>query len=158
MTVVNRETDGNGRVVIQGNYKSKFLYLTNGDSEIFFIDPSARGFALSPAVIEALKSTFRTNQNQNLVAYLGIVGQRQQEILRVEGSVPSFIRQMQQFLRNPMQNFQNLFGQSQPVTTTTTTTPQIGYAEEEAIPEVPREQFVPPGSSYILPYGVKRSI
>ena len=155
MTVVNRETDGNGRVVIQGNYKSKFLYLTNGDSEIFFIDPSARGFALSPAVIEALKSTFRTNQNQNLVAYLGIVGQRQQEILRVEGSVPSFIRQMQQFLRNPMQNFQNLFGQSQPVTTTTTTTPQIGYAEEEAIPEVPREQFVPPGSSYILPYGVK---
>jgi len=87
----------NSQIVIQGNFRSKILYLTNNDSEIFFTAPGGRGVGLSPFVIDALQEVIRGNQDDRLMRYLGMAGDRKMQFINAQQSIPRFNTALQRF-------------------------------------------------------------
>lgn len=87
----------NSQIVIQGNFRSKVLYLTNNDSEIFFTGVGSRGVGLSPFVIDALQEVIRGNQDDRLMRYLGMAGDRKTQFINAQQMIPRFNKAMQRF-------------------------------------------------------------
>lgn len=94
---LGQEMEEESQLMIRGNFRSKVLYLSNSDSEIFFSNPETRGVGLSPFVIDALQEMIRNQQDERLMGYLGIAGDRKQQFLKSQQVIPRFSQEMQRF-------------------------------------------------------------
>lgn len=104
LSMLNQEFGENSQIVLQGNFHSKVLYLTNSDTELFFANRGARGFGLAPLMVDALNDIIRSRQDRKLLNYLGIMGNRKEQFLLSQQAVPRFRGQMQKFIPQMGQN------------------------------------------------------
>jgi len=98
INTLSQELGDTGKIVLQGNFRSKALYLTNGDTELFFVNRGVRGFGMAPLMVEALSDIIRSRQDRRLLNYLGIMGSRQEQFLSSQQAIPRFRQAMEQFL------------------------------------------------------------
>ncbi len=97
LSMLNEEFGDNKQIVLQGNFRSKVLYLTSNDTELFFANRGARGFGMAPLMVEALNDIIRSKQDKKLLNYLGLMGNRQEQFELSQQAIPRFQNQMQRF-------------------------------------------------------------
>ena len=70
---------------------NRTLYLTNGASDLYFLSPETRSFAMSPFAFNAIQELLKNNVENDLSKHLGNFSQVEVQVRNMQRSIPNWI-------------------------------------------------------------------
>lgn len=110
-SLANEMGRNDSAVALRDGNSSNIVYLSNQAMELFFTSQSARGFALSPMVMNILEQALKQNYDQVALQFLGVMNERDQARLRSIQQPERFLPNLDQIRESVNRNMARRRGQ-----------------------------------------------